>query len=298
MPLDIILDDIVNVKADIYVNSAHKETKIGTGVDLRIHEVAGPKLFKDRVLFGLLTHDHLFESPGYLLKAKKVYHILTPVYETQNSIDILKKTYERCLIKAISQGYESIAFPLLASANHGFPKPLALEIAISTFKTFLNHHDLDIILTVYDKNNYQIEESKKQSFDEIPVNINDTVNYLKAPEPNFPILSESFHDMLFRLIDETDQTDVEVYKKANLSRKLFSKIRSDESYQPSKKTIIALAIGLKLNLDQTLDFLSTAGYTLSNSLAFDRVIEMFIEQEKYDIFEINEFLFYYDLPVL
>jgi O-acetyl-ADP-ribose deacetylase (regulator of RNase III) len=300
MPLNIILDDITNVVADVYVNSAHQEVQIGTGVDARIHQQAGPQLFEARQNFGPLSFGEVFLSDGFSLKAKKVYHILTPVFEMNDSVSILKNTYLKCLEEATKEGFETIAFPLLASGNHGFPKPLSLEIALSVFRTFLETHEIHIILTVFDKANYQIEASKKifDSFDE-PISdrmIFQNIAYESAR--SFPSLSESFHTLLFNWIDEKKMSDVEVYKRANISRKLFSKIRSDRDYQPSKKTVISLSIGLKLNLDQTLDLLASVGFTLSESLLFDQIVKSFILREVYDIFEVNEVLFYYDLPVL
>ena len=93
-------------------------------------------------------------------------------------------------------------------------------------------------------------------------------------------------------------TDVEVYKKANIDRKLFSKIRSIPGYHPSKGTAISLSLALKLNYDQTKDLIGRAGYALSDSNRFDLVIQYFIEENNYDIYEINQVLFHFDLPTL
>ena len=217
---------------------------------------------------------------------------------------------------------------MISSGIYGYPKDEAWQVATAAIRDFLGSHDLEVFLVIFDKGSLVIGErllGEVESYiDEHYVSEPwevwcegqlsvDGINVLSSPfspdhkEFAAPAtgldhlvgkLDEPFSETLLRLIDVKGKTDVEVYKRANLDRKLFSKIRTGKGYMPSKRTAVALALALELTLGETDDLLKRAGYALSHSQKFDVIVEYFITRGSYDIFEINQVLFKYDLPLL
>lgn len=130
-----------------------------------------------------------------------------------------------------------------------------------------------------------------------------------APRPSSPVdeqdllpllenLDASFSQTVLALIDERGLTDAEVYKRANLSRQLFSKLRRDAGYRPTKQTAVALAMALGLDLDETSRLLARAGFALSHASRFDIIVEYFLAHGCHDVFQLNEMLFAFDQPLV
>ena len=111
-------------------------------------------------------------------------------------------------------------------------------------------------------------------------------------------VGDSFHEKLFEFIDNSGMNDVEVYKRAGIDRRLFSKIRSNPAYHPGKNTILALAIALELDINETKDFLERAGYAFSPASKGDLIVKYFIEPQVYDLMALNFALDEYNQPIL
>lgn len=309
MPFTIINKDITKIEVDAIVNSTNNYAIGVGGADFAINAAAGPELLKARLALGDIPPCSARITAGYNLKAKHVIHVIAPRYIDGNhgERELLEATYLAAMKLADKENLESLAFPLISSGHLGFPWRTALSIALASVKRFLEKSEMMIYVLVYEKPNFdeyeevplnfnKMEEQRADIFydrDIIPERRKRIARYHapRSVKEAFQVEEETFTDKVLRLIDDKDLNDVYVYTKANIDRKLFSKLRSNHDYQPSKITAIALALALELDLHETLSLLAKAGYTLSDSQPFDRVIAYFISEEKYDLYEINAELF-------
>lgn len=326
MPFKIVRNDITKMQVDVIVNAANNELKKGGGVCGAIHKAAGGELEAECRLIGYCATGDAVITGGYKLSAKYIIHTVGPVWQggKKGEQELLSSCYKKSLMLAREKGCESIAFPLISSGIFGYPKDKALKVAMSAITDFLMDNDMDIYLAVFDKSALDMSEKLfsdiKQYIDDNYVREHsdifsrwETVLLSKTPKCMAPLcenavppelqekvteLDESFSQMLLRKIDESGMKDSECYKKANVDRKLFSKIRNDIHYKPSKPTVIAFAIALRLSPDETDELLEKAGFALSHSNKADVIIEYFIEKGIYDIFTINEALFAFDQSLL
>ena len=142
------------------------------------------------------------------------------------------------------------------------------------------------------------KESRQEILSQPETTTGECLSVLEGLKKYVEQIDEGFRDMLLRKIDERQMTDAECYKKANIDRKLFNKIKNVPDYRPGKSTVLAFAIALELPLDETREMLMKAGFSLSHSSLSDLVVEYFIRNGSYDIYEINEALFEFDQKLL
>ena len=330
MPLQIVRNDITTMKVDAIVNAANESLLGGGGVDGVIHRAAGPELLAEcRTLNGCKTGQAKI-TKGYRLPAKFVIHTVGPIWRGGNhgERELLVSAYRSSLELALANRCETVAFPLISSGVYGYPKDQALKVAVDTIGEFLLSHDMTVYLVIFDRAAYTIggklfadiaayiddryvgthtdryeNQRRRMALESMPA---EEPQWMPAPctigtpglDEALSKLDESFSQMLLRKIDERGMTDAQCYKKANIDRKLFSKIRSDVHYKPSKPTAMAFAIALELPLAEAREMLEKAGFAFSHASKFDIIVEYFIAHRNYNIFEINEALFAFDQSLL
>ena len=328
MPLEIVRNDITKMSVDAIVNAAKESLLGGGGVDGCIHRAAGPELLQEcRTLGGCRTGEAKITG-AYRLPCKYVIHTVGPVWNggEYGEREQLASCYRTSLALAKEHCCETVAFPLISSGIFGYPKDQALRVAVDTIGEFLLHNDMTVYIVIFSRTAYQISsklfadiaeyvddhyvdahtDSQRERLRRMSVLESRTLSADAAAAPMavggldslLAHLDAGFSETLLKLIDRSGKKDAEVYKKANVDRKLFSKIRNNPDYKPSKATAIAFAIALELSLPETRDLIARAAYALSPSSKFDVIIEYFIMQRDYDIFKINEALFAFDQSLL
>ena len=336
MPFEIVRNDITRMDVDAIVNAANTSLLGGGGVDGAIHRSAGPELLAEcRTLGGCETGQAKI-TKGYNLPAKYVIHTVGPIWNGGGSgeKDLLASCYRNSLELAAAYRCETVAFPMISTGAYGYPKDEAMSVAVDTITHFLLDHDIMVYLVVFGRDAFN---TGKKLFRDVREYIDDVyaarledrrsgrargnlwhINPKAALEADMGITpsaapmvgaqpdwnevlrktDEGFSEALLRMINEKGMTDVECYKKANVDRKLFSKIRSNPAYRPGKPTVMAFAVALELDLRETKQLLRKAGFALTHSSKFDLILEYCISHCRYNIYEINEVLFEFDQPLL
>ena len=335
MSFQIIRENIVNVTADAIVNTANPEVRIGSGTDTAVYAAAGEEqLLEARRAIGPIAEGDAAVTDAFGLNADIIIHAVSPVWIDGNhqELEKLRSCYRRAFELACEHDCSSIAFPLLAAGSNGFPKGTALETALQEIQSFLLNHDMKVTLVVFDKSAYQLSSN---IFSDIRAYIEDheviaeerkeyrSEHYHRRRESGFqniglvsglfpkeaaepadfasvflPKKEDTFQKKLFEWIDATGRTDPEIYKAADIDRKLFAKIRKDENYKPSRRTAVALALALHLSLADAQDLLERAGLALSQSTKADLIIRYCFEHQIYDLVDVNMILFEFDQELL
>lgn len=367
MPFQIIRNDITKMQVDAIVNPANPMPGYAAGIDSAVYKAAGEeKLLRRRQEIGAIAPGSSFITDGYNLPAKYIIHTVGTAWQGGNSDEeiIIRKCYRSIFKLALEHHILSLAIPLLASGSYGFPKGIALRIALSEIESFLSENDIELYLVVFDEKSYSlstelygdIDEYIDKHYVEEKISEEYSASYSRGKSSNDPVrvssvygapigfgfsesnrrktydsenealddkadngreelilayispekrlvsevrsledavknLDKSFMELVFSFADQKGLSDVEVQKKANLDRKAFSKLKCGTTKNPSKSTALALAVALELNLDDTKDLLSRAGWALSPCSKQDLIVQYFIERKAYDIYEINLALF-------
>ena len=327
MPIEIVRNDITKVPAHAIVNTANPKPVVGSGTDSAIYKAAGEKkLLAERIKIGDISRGEVAVTPAFKLDAKYIIHTVGPkwVDGEHGEFDILKNCYRNSLEKARELDCKSIAFPLISTGEYGFPKDEALNIALSTIQAFLIEHNMKVYLVVFDRKSLQLSQNLmdniREYIDDNYVDESAIANSRRrgfnrreseerhhstevANTPKTDVASmvagadKTFQERLFEIIDERGLTGPQVYTNY-VSKQVYSKLQSDMEYIPNKYTTIALCLSLHLNVNETLDLIGRAGWTLSPSSKADLIIKACIINKEYNIVKINLILDDYGCPEL
>ena len=314
MPFKIVRNDLTKMQVDAIVNTANEEPTYGAGTDKAVYEAAGvEELLEARRKIGYMEEGQAAITPGFHLPAKYIIHAISPFYWDGESKEEqkLRSCYRNSLTLAEQYGCKSIAFPLIATGSFGYPKEEGMRIALDEIITFLLSHDMLIYLVVFDTKATQLgfnlypdlemyidhnyvcdkreEEYGDRYFDLEHEKVSEYDGFRNdlGIEERMAEMADSFQKQLLYLIEKKGFTNAEVYKKAIVTKQLFSKIKNDPNYHPDKATAMRLCVGAKLNLRETKDLLARAGYALSPCDKMDIIFSYFIEHHIYDMIEID-----------
>ncbi len=336
MPLYLKKGDITAMYCDAIVNATDIYLSGSGGVDRMIHEAAGFDLSLECMKIGHCDVGHAVLTKGYNLNAKYVIHTVGPIWSDGNPIEqsLLASCYKNALMLALEYKCETVAFPLISAGTFGFPEDDAMHIAKESIEDFLDEHDMTVYLVAYRSHTYNLGTklfNEVQQFVErnyfgeyfpncasMSIGMPEAAPYANSmpaaagkARPRFKLapkapklddmlkqVDESFAEMLLRKIEESGMTNAECYNKANMTKSVFSKIKNTPGYRPTKPTVAGFILALELPLDEAKEMLSKAGYSLSRSSKFDIILEWFITNKIYNIFDINEILLEYDQSLI
>lgn len=379
MPLQIVRNDITKMHIDAIVNTASAQPAVGAGCDYAVYQAAGWEelLAYRKEQIGYAEEGSAFLTPGFGLPVRYIIHTVSPLYQggREGEEEKLRSCYRESLALAAEQKLWSLAFPLIATGSFGYPKEEGLRIAVDEIQAFLQEHEMQIFLVVFDgqaaglgrdlypdlksyidaryveirqeeeykgpmSGNLRTEGPNRERFRQEPsgvpmaavappppaaalpgtrgkgrkasifrrekeepaageIFIADEIEFLERRlAERMQHKTDTFSEYLLYLIRLKGMENAEVYKRAIVDKKVFSKIKNHPEYHPQKITALCLCVGARLSLDETRDLLARAGYALSPCDKTDIIFSYFIEHEIYDMIELDIQLEEYGLPCI
>lgn len=333
MPFKIISSDITKLSVDAVVNPTDQYYSGGGGVDRAIHEICGEELRIATEKMGKLHLGEVRATEGFSLPARYIIHTSSPHWTGRSrlELDLLGSCYRNSIELSSLLGLKTIAFPLIASRGKHFPNEVAFTVAVNAINEALKEHPLlNVYLVLYKDNNKIIpdklmalvseslgeyvpdedylseiidgdEQREECTLCSPSIMSRDDINALieKPTEQNLSKITvdESFSEMLKRLMEEKKVPNTFLQDELALSAPGLWKILKGKS-NPQKLTVFALAIALKLDLDDTKELLMKAGYAINQSSLEDIILASLISNGIYDRYTIDNLLYSLDLALL
>lgn len=331
MPFEIVRNDITAMRTDAIVNAANTGLRMGSGVCGAIFRKAGAeKLQRACDALSPIRTGEAVITPGFNLPSRYIIHTAGPIYSggSDGEEELLRACYRNSMTLAEETGCESVSFPLISSGVYGYPAKEALEVAIDEIRRYLEDSDLMVFLVVLTRSHFCLDENLVQRVEDVisermtncfrkPTNrlfSAENEYYLERgraeeeslaadrgdSEDEEPLSGDRarFTEKIRELTDKAGGDEARLWRKANIDEDLYQKILEEEGTVPRRETTLALAVALRLSLDETKSLLALAGDALSCASKFDIIVSYFIENGDYDIYRINSVLFKLGQPTL
>lgn len=299
IPFYIVKGDVTRMGTDAVVNAANRFLAPEGGIDGNIRRRAGYTGTEETEKIGGCPTGKACITGAGDLDAKYIIHAVGPIREGGHSgeAELSASCYREALRSAVEAGCKTVAFPLLSSGIYGYPKPEAMRIVVEAIRDFLLHEDdLEIFPVIFGWGHYftkkYLTEERYQELEDIVASVTES-----EPEDLSGSMESGFPESLLQLMDERGLSDVECCRKANVSRELFSEIRSDVDYRPEKTIVPAFAVALSLSVEETEKLLERAGFAFSSERKFDVIVRYLISEGVHDVFLINIILFVFGQPL-
>ena len=313
MPYKIIRNDITKMHVECIVNTANPCPAIGDGCDSAIYHAAGSsELLAYRNALGKFEECDVFLTPGFALDCQYILHVVSPYFEGEQTNALIHQCYHNAFQVIEENNIKSVAFPLISTGSYRCPKEIGFRIALEEIQMFTSQHDVMVYLVVFDQESTKISKQIAAHLEEyitdyyvedalleeycyaMPASVKGSIP--DSLEERLMHTSDTFSEYLLYLISLKGLSYPEVYKNALVDKKLFSKIKNGS--HPGKIVAQCLCVGAHLNLDEAKDLLSRAGYAFSPSDKTDIIFQYFIENEIYDMIEIDIQLEEHGLPYI
>lgn len=330
MPFFIVEGDITKMNTDCIVISSDVSLKPVGGMSTALYNaVKEPELLKKECeKIGFCGGCECVTTRSYGLASKYIIHSVAPIFCDcgKNAEKYMETCYKNALYMAGCKEAKSVSLPFIGTGKKGFPKDMVLRSAINSIKNYLDKYDMNIYFVVHNRSSFLVDSNliekvnnfindnytgkTNKSFDIInsfaesftvdsDTFVNFPIDFNRADIATDEIVEKNsekvkFDELLKNEMKKHKIRDSKLYRKCNIEKDAFARLKNDINKNPSKEIVFALTVGLEMNIFDAEIFVKKCGYSLSSDYKQNVILRYFLENKMFDIYTINEIMFYYN----